>query len=56
MFLHDCANAIWSLKGLKGLSFSVLVTFLRQKKIITLQIMQASSVLNRMVAIDLAIS
>jgi hypothetical protein len=29
MFLHDCANAIWSLKKLEGLCLSTLVTFLR---------------------------
>jgi hypothetical protein len=28
MFLHDCANAIWSLKGLGGLHLSTLVIFL----------------------------
>jgi hypothetical protein len=27
VFLHDCVNAIWSLKGLKGLPLYVLVTF-----------------------------
>jgi len=27
VFLHNCAHAIWSLKGPKGLPFSVLVTF-----------------------------
>jgi hypothetical protein len=33
LFLHNCANAIWSLKGLKCLSaVFVFVTFLRQKK------------------------
>jgi hypothetical protein len=36
MFLHDCANAIWSLKGLEGPPFFVLVTFIHQKKLITL--------------------
>jgi hypothetical protein len=28
MFLHDCANAIWSLKRLEGLHLFALVTFL----------------------------
>jgi hypothetical protein len=28
LFLHDCANAIWSLKGLESLFLSILVTFL----------------------------
>jgi hypothetical protein len=27
MFLHDCANAIWSLKEPEGFHISVLVTF-----------------------------
>jgi len=27
VFLHDCANAIWSLKELEGLHISVLITF-----------------------------
>jgi hypothetical protein len=30
-FLHDCANAIWSLKGPKGPPLSILVTFLCQR-------------------------
>ncbi len=30
VFLHDCANAIWSLKGLEGLHLFILVTFLCQ--------------------------
>ncbi len=29
VFLHDSANAIWSLKGLEGLHLFTLVTFLR---------------------------
>jgi hypothetical protein len=37
VFLHDCANANWSLKGLEGLPLFVLVTFLQQKNSITLQ-------------------
>jgi hypothetical protein len=31
VFLHDCANAICSLKGIEGFHFSTLVTFLCQK-------------------------
>jgi hypothetical protein len=31
VFLHDCANAIWSFKGPKGLLFFVLVTFFIKK-------------------------
>jgi hypothetical protein len=37
MSLYDYANAIWSLKGTKGLHFSSLVTFLCQKVLITLR-------------------
>jgi hypothetical protein len=46
MFLHDCANAIWSLKGPEGLHLFVLVTFLCKKISITLQRMQMSSILS----------
>jgi hypothetical protein len=28
VFLHNCANAIWSFKGQKNLPLSILVTFL----------------------------
>jgi len=37
VFLHDCANTIWNLKGIEGPHLSTLVTFLRQKVSITLQ-------------------
>jgi hypothetical protein len=47
VFLCDCANAIWSLKGLKGFPLSVLVTFFRQKISITLRRMQTSSFLSQ---------
>ncbi len=50
VFLHDCANAIWSLKGPKGLHLSTLVIFFRQKVSITLERMQASSILSRAIA------
>jgi hypothetical protein len=30
VFLHNCANAIWSLKGTKGLHLSTLVIFLQK--------------------------
>jgi hypothetical protein len=57
MFLHDYANAIWSLKGLKRLPFFlfffVLVTFLLQKISTTLQRMQPSSILNQEILISL---
>jgi hypothetical protein len=36
VFLHDCVNAIWSLKGTKGPHLSTLVTFFHQKVSITL--------------------
>jgi len=54
MFLHDCANAIWSLKGIKGPHLSTLVTFFHQKVLITLQRMQTSSILSQAVALGLA--
>ncbi len=54
VFLHNCANAIWILKGLKALpSFFVLVTFFWQKLSITLQRLQTSSILSWVVAIGL---
>jgi hypothetical protein len=56
VFLHDYANAIWSLKGTEGPHLSTLVTFLRQKVSITLQRMQASSILNQAIAISLVTS
>jgi hypothetical protein len=37
VFLHNCVNAIWSLKGLKGLPLFVLIIFFQQKISITLQ-------------------
>jgi hypothetical protein len=46
MFLHDYVNAIWSLKGTKGLHLSTLVTFLHQKVYITLPKIQMSSILS----------
>jgi hypothetical protein len=56
VFLHDYANAIWSLKGTKGLHLSTVVTFFRQKISITLQRMQAFSILNQTIAVGLATS
>jgi hypothetical protein len=56
VFLHDCANAIWSLKGLKGLHIFTLVIFHCQIVSITLQRMQVSSILSRVIAIGLVIS
>jgi hypothetical protein len=56
MFLHECANAIWSLKGIEGPHLSSLVTFLRQKVSITLQRMQMSSILSQAIVVGLATS
>ncbi len=56
VFLHNCANAIWSLKGLESFILLILVTFLQQKISITLQRLQASSILNRAVVVGLLIS
>jgi len=53
VFLHDCVNVMWNFKGPKGLPIFVLVIFLCKKISITLQKMQASSILNRAVAIGL---
>jgi hypothetical protein len=56
VFLHNCANAIWSLKRLKGPPFSTLIIFLRLKISITLQKMQTFSILSRAIVIDLVTS
>jgi hypothetical protein len=56
MFLHNCANAIWSLKWLEGLHFSTLVTFFHQKVLITLQRMQTSSIVSCAVVVGLTTS
>jgi hypothetical protein len=56
VFLHDCANAIWSLKGIEGLHIPTLVTFFHQKISITLQRMQSSSILSRVIAIGFVTS
>jgi hypothetical protein len=55
VFLHDCANAIWSFKGTEGPHFSTLVTFFCQKVSITLQWMQVSSILSWVVVVRLTI-
>jgi hypothetical protein len=52
---HDCANVIWSLKGIENPHLSTLVTFFRQKVSITLQRMQTSFVLSQVVTIGLTI-
>ncbi len=54
MFLHNCANAIWSLKGLKKKFIFVLVIFFFNKK--TLQKLQTSSILSWAIAIGLTTS
>jgi len=56
VFLHDYANAIWSLKGTKGPHLSTLVIFFHQKTSITLQRIQVSSILNWAIAVGLATS
>jgi len=56
VFLYKCANAIWGLKRTKDFHLSTLITFLCQKVLITLQRMQAFSILSRAIAISLAIS
>ncbi len=56
MFLHNCANAIWSLKGPECPCLSNLVTSRCQKVSITLHKMQAFSILSQAIAMDLATS
>jgi len=56
VFLHDCANALWSLKRLEGLHLFTLVIFLCQKVLITLLKMQASSISSWAIVIGLATS
>ncbi len=56
VFLHDYANAIWSLKGIEGPHLSTLITFLHQKVLITLQMIQLSSILSWVIAIGLTTS
>jgi hypothetical protein len=46
VFLHDCVNTIWSLKGTEGFHLSTLVTFFCQKVSITLQRMQMFFILS----------
>jgi hypothetical protein len=36
VFLHNCVNAIWNLKGTKCPHFSTFITFLHKKVSITL--------------------
>jgi hypothetical protein len=53
MLLHDCANAMWNFKRPKGFSSFCLDYFFTQKFSITLQKMQASSILSQAVAVSL---
>jgi hypothetical protein len=55
MFLHNCVNAICSLKGLESFHFYVFF-FSGQKILIALQRMQASFILSQAVAISLVTS
>jgi len=56
VFLHDYANTIWSLKGTKRFYLYALVIFLHQKVSITLQMMQASSILSQAIIVGLITS
>jgi hypothetical protein len=56
VFLHNCPNAIWNLKGIEGPHLFTLVTFLHKKVSITLQRMQMSSILNWAIAASLVTS
>jgi hypothetical protein len=51
VFLHYYANAIQSLKGIKCLHLSTLVSFLHQKVSITIQKMQMSFILSRAIVV-----
>ncbi len=50
VFLNNFVNAIWSLKAPKGPPLPILITFFCQKFSITLQRLQASSILNWVIA------
>jgi len=56
MFSHNCANAIWNLKGPDDPHLSILVSFLCQKVSITLQRIRTSSMLSEAIVVSLAIS
>jgi len=57
MFLHECTNAIWNLKGLKAPPFCfVVVTFLHERTSITLQRMQTSSILSQVLTITIGLA
>jgi len=56
VFLQNCANAIWNLKGTESPHLSTLVNFLCQKVSITLQKMQASSILSQAIVVGIITS
>ncbi len=56
VFLHNCANAIWSFKRFESLPLSILVIFLHQKNPVTLQMMQESSILSWVIMVGLVTS
>jgi hypothetical protein len=56
VFLHNFANAIWSLKRPKGPPLSISVTFFQQKISTTLQRLQTSSILSWVIVVGLTTS
>jgi hypothetical protein len=56
VFLHDCANAIWSLNGLNSLHLFILFIFFHKTISITLQRTQTTSILSWVVTVGLIIS
>jgi len=56
VFLHDCANVIWSLKGWEGPHLFTLVTFVCKKILIALQKIQAFFILSWVIVISLTTS
>ncbi len=56
VFLHNYANAIWSLKGIEGPHLSTLVTFLRKMFLIKLQRMQAFFIISHAIDVNLTTS
>jgi hypothetical protein len=56
VFLHNYANAIWSLKELEGPPIFVLVTFLHHTISIMLQQMQTSCILSWAIGVGLVTS
>jgi hypothetical protein len=45
MFLHQCANMMWGVKGTKDLHLLVLCAFYRQRVLMMLQCVQAITIL-----------